>query len=119
MSNIALVQSAIVTAFNVLGDLVGTFTLKRSTNVFNPATSEVTATASTFVCQGVFDNEKNKYLPLTELAKGTTRVWLKCSTEPKLSDILVLPNAEERSIIEIKPVQANTTIFIYEVILGA
>lgn len=119
MSYIATIQNAVNQAFLAIGDLAGTFTLKRSTNVFNPLTSDYTSTASTFVGKGVFDGDKSKFLPTTELAKGTTRVWLKITETPLLTDTLVLPDGSERSIIEIKPVQANSTVFIYEVILGA
>jgi hypothetical protein len=119
MSRVAQIQKAVDKAFLAAGDLVGTFTLKRESNVFNPATSEYVSTSSTFTCQGVFDNDKSKYAPLTELQKGMTRVWLKSTEPPRLTDVLVLPSSAERAIVEIKPVQANTTVFIYEVILGS
>ena len=119
MSYIATVQNAVDQAFNAIGDLAGDFTLKRSTNVFNPATSDYTSTSTTFVGKGVFDGDKSKFLPTTELAHGTTRVWLKITEPPLLTDVLVMPSGTERSIIEVKPIQANSTVFLYEVIVGA
>lgn len=119
MSNIATIQSAITQAFDILGDLVGTFTLKRSVETFNPATSDVTSVSSTIVGQGVFHNDKTAFFSTTELSKGRTKVWVKFAVPPELTDVMVLPDGSERSILEIKPVQANTTVFIYECILGA
>lgn len=118
MGNIATLQSAINQAFTVLGDLVGSFTLNRVTVTFDPLTSDTTSVSTTFVGEGVFDNDKSKLASMTVLAKDQTRIWLKIAEEPLLSDTLTFPDGSNRAIVEVKPVRANTTVFIYEVICG-
>ena len=118
MGNISTIQSAVNQAFRTLGDLVGSFTLNRVTLTFDPLTSDTTSVSTTFVGEGVFDNDKSKMASLTVLTKDQTRIWLKITTEPLLSDTLTFPDGSVRSIVEVRPVRANTTVFIYEVICG-
>ena len=119
MSQISTIQAGVNQAFKALGNLVGTFTLQRNNTVFDPMTSNVTSTVTNYVGEGVYDQSQKKYLALTELSQDKIRVWLKITEEPKLSDRLICPDGTNRSILEVRPVQANTTVFVYEVICGA
>lgn len=133
MSLVSAIQSAIDDAFNALGDLVGSFTLRRRTSTFNPLTSDYSEVVTDYIGTGFIDKDfKDSYgnqsserrtiessIHGTTIETGNTVLWLKISQEPKVSDFIVMPDSVERVIVKVTPIKTYNTAFMYEIELAS
>ena len=125
MSLTSRIQSAVDLAFSSLSDLVGSYTLQRTTEVFNPATSEVTTTVVTYIGTGLEDRAvgsltsrfSDRPAIFSTIESGQIRIWLKIDQEPQLTDKIIFPDNESYSIVRVTPVKTYNTVFLYELVV--
>lgn len=114
-----IIQNAVKIAFDSVGDLGGTFTVRTETSVFDPLTSLTVTTNKDVEGVGIIDSSEIKYLDNTNLTNRYITLWLSTSVEPKLSDKMVMPDGSFKNILIVNPIVSYNTNFIYEVGLAA
>lgn len=115
MINDTKVYTTIVKAIKALGNLAGTYTLRRETSVFNPATSDMVVTVTEVSGNGILDSTQTVYLNEQAQTGAHVLLWLLLDDIPKLDETLVDSHGKIHRIVKIDTYKGNNKNFIHRI----
>lgn len=116
MSLEATIVSAIDTAFAAAGDLVGSFTLRKTDSSFDPSNADTTLTTVDYIVTGVFEKVDDSILEPADIKDNMRDLWvLSKDALPEIDDKIIDASGKEFTIMPVMPIKAYDKAFLYKV----